>query len=113
LANRVDPAVLRGGRLDRKIEIPLPDVDGRLALLKLHSRRLQLAPDIDFSTVAAKTEGLSGADIESLCNAAGEFAFIRAEDPRQVTQADFVAAADRVVLEGSRTRQGPSLLDPL
>lgn len=69
-ADILDPALLRPGRFDRQIFVNVPDVRGREAIFKVHSRNKPLAPDIDFKTVARLTSGFSGADIENLLNEA-------------------------------------------
>jgi transitional endoplasmic reticulum ATPase len=86
----LDPALLRGGRLSRQMLIPAPDRAGREALFAVHSRRMDLADDVDFGTLAVDAEGHTGADIKEICHAAGLLAFER--DAVQVTMADFVAA---------------------
>ncbi len=88
----LDPALLRGGRLSRQIEIPLPDHDARLALLRLHVRRAHLDIAVDLELLALQTEGFSGADLRALVNEAGMQALIRIADrggPRTLTPADF------------------------
>jgi transitional endoplasmic reticulum ATPase len=95
LPDRVDPAVLRGGRLGRHIEIPLPDQAGREALFRLHSRRLTLHDDFDPAALAPATDGRSGADIEAWCDEAAEVALQRRGEPRAVTQADFLTVVGR------------------
>jgi len=76
----LDPALLRGGRLSRQIEIPLPDFDARLALLKLQVRRAQMDTTVDLNLLALQTEGFSGADLRALVNEAGLQALIRIAD---------------------------------
>jgi transitional endoplasmic reticulum ATPase len=95
LPDRIDSAVLRGGRLGRHIEIPLPDQAARAALLRLHGRRFTLYSDVDPDALAAMTEGRSGADIEAACNEAAEVALHRRTEPRAVTHADFVTVLGR------------------
>jgi transitional endoplasmic reticulum ATPase len=75
----LDPALLRGGRLSRHIEIPLPDAAGRRALLDIFSERMPLR-SVDLDEVARQAEGLSGADLEALCHEAAMQAMIRDED---------------------------------
>ncbi len=67
----IDPALLRPGRLELKIEIPLPDEKGRLEILRVHTRNMPLARDVDLEEYAKKTDGWSGADLEFLCREAG------------------------------------------
>ncbi|NLF24751.1 MAG: 26S protease regulatory subunit, partial [Deltaproteobacteria bacterium] len=76
-ADLVDPALKRGGRLDRVIEIPLPDANGRRALFGLYLKRLNLSEQIDVERLVAATSGKSGADIRAICNQAGLNAFKR------------------------------------
>ncbi len=88
----LDPALIRGGRLSRQIEIPLPDYDARLALLKLQVRRAQLDTTVDLNLLALQTEGFSGADLRALVNEAGLQALIRIADEgttRALTASDF------------------------
>jgi len=67
----IDPALLRPGRFDRVIYVPPPDEEARLEILKVHTRRMPLAEDVDLKEIAKKTEGYTGADIEVLCREAG------------------------------------------
>jgi transitional endoplasmic reticulum ATPase len=67
----IDPALRRPGRFDREIGISAPHVDGRLAILKIHSRRMPLAPDVELEHIAQTTHGFVGADLEALCKEAG------------------------------------------
>jgi transitional endoplasmic reticulum ATPase len=99
--NRVDmldPAVRRGGRLSREIEIPLPDAAMRRALLDLFTRGVRLGDDVDLDAIAQASEGWSGADLRALVNEAGLQALIRiadgaeAEEARVVTGVDFEGA---------------------
>ncbi len=92
----LDPALLRPGRFDRQIVVGLPDAKGREQILKVHSRRLKLAPDVDFSELAGMTIGMSSAQLANLCNE-GALHALRKEK-NQVTQVDFEAALDKVVL---------------
>jgi transitional endoplasmic reticulum ATPase len=68
--DRLDPALLRPGRFDSLVELPIPDREARLAILHVHTRDMPLAKDIDLGDLAAETEGLVGADIEGLCRGA-------------------------------------------
>lgn len=70
----LDPALLRPGRIDRKVEFPHPGVDARLEILKIHSRKMNLVRGIDLKTVAEKMSGASGAESKSVCSEAGMFA---------------------------------------
>lgn len=90
----LDPAVRRGGRLTREIEIPLPDAGSRLELLRLFTRGVKLAPDVCLDRLSEGTEGWSGADLRALINEAGLQALVRLADgandeARSVTIADF------------------------
>ncbi|KAH0788958.1 26S protease regulatory subunit 10B [Histomonas meleagridis] len=70
----LDPALLRPGRLDRKIEIPLPNEQGRLEILKIHARNLNVEGEIDFDAIVKLSEGFNGADLRNVCTEAGLFA---------------------------------------
>ncbi len=92
----LDPALLRPGRFDRQITISNPDVLGREAILKVHSRNKHLDPSIKFNEVAQRTPGFSGADIENLLN---EAALLAARENRKVISiADIDEAIDRVMM---------------
>lgn len=90
----LDPALLRPGRLDRKIEIPLPNETGRMEILKIHSQKITTHGDIDFEAVAKLGEGFNGADLRNICTEAGMFA-IRA-DRAYCIEEDFMKAARKV-----------------
>ncbi|AEC51634.1 proteasome-activating nucleotidase [Pyrococcus sp. NA2] len=90
----LDPALLRPGRFDRLIEVPLPDFEGRLEILKVHTRRMKLK-NVDLRVIAEMTEGASGADLKAIATEAGMFA-IR-ERRTYVTQEDFLKAVDKVL----------------
>ena len=66
----IDKALMRPGRLDRLVYVPLPDQDTRLKIFKVHTRKKPLSPDIDLDTLARKTENYSGAEIAAICNEA-------------------------------------------
>jgi transitional endoplasmic reticulum ATPase len=92
--DKIDPAVLRGGRLSRLIEIPLPDVAARRRLLGLFSAGMPLA-SVDLDALARRTNGLAGADIEALCQSAAMQALLRGSDVKPaVTTADFDRALE-------------------
>jgi cell division protease FtsH len=92
----LDPALLRPGRFDRQVEIPLPNLRERTAILAVHAKGKQLGPDVDLETVARGTPGFSGADLANLLNEAAIVA-VRAE--RDVISAsDFSEARDRILL---------------
>ena len=96
----LDPALLRPGRFDRQIIVPLPESDERLAILKVHARDKRLGPDVDLDTMAKATPGMSGADLANLVNEAALFAVRRGS--AQIERIDFENARDRVVLGASR-----------
>jgi cell division protease FtsH len=92
----LDPALLRPGRFDRQITIPLPTLSERAAILAVHSRGKRLGPDVDLMVVARGTPGFSGADLANLVNEAAIFAV---RDNREIiSAADFAAARDRILL---------------
>jgi len=90
----LDPALLRPGRFDRLIEVPLPDFTGRLEILKVHTKKMNLK-EVDLNAIAGMTEGASGADLKAIVTEAGMFA-IRARR-EHVTQEDFIKAIDKVL----------------
>lgn len=90
----LDPALLRPGRLDRKIEIPLPNEQGRLEVLKIHASHITKHGDIDYDAIVKLTDGLNGADLRNICTEAGMFA-IRA-GRAYVIQEDLMKAARKV-----------------
>jgi cell division protease FtsH len=92
----LDPALLRPGRFDRQVTIPLPNVSERAAILAVHCRGKQVAPDVDLNAVARGTPGFSGADLANLVNEAAIFA-VRA-GRNVITAVDFDAARDRILL---------------
>ena len=91
----LDPALLRPGRFDRQVLVGQPDLAGREAILRVHTRDKPLAPDVDLSSIARTTSGLTGADLANICNEAAIFAG-RAQQDR-VTAADFDAAIERII----------------
>jgi cell division protease FtsH len=95
----LDPALLRPGRFDRQVTIPLPTLTERAAILAVHSQGKNLAPDVDLNTVARGTPGFSGADLANLVNEAAIFA-VRA-GRENIAMADFNDARERILL-GSR-----------
>ncbi len=92
----LDPALLRPGRFDRQIVVPLPDLDERLPILKVHCKDKRLAPDVDLELVARGTPGMSGADLANLVNEAALHAVRRGSDA--VAMQDFESARDRVMM---------------
>ena len=96
----LDPALLRPGRFDRQIVVPNPDVVGREKILKVHARKVPMAPDVDLKTIARGTPGFSGADLMNLVNEAALTAARR--NKRMVTQAEFEEAKDKVMMGAER-----------
>jgi len=90
----LDPALLRPGRLDRKIEIPLPNEAGRLDIIKIHAGPITKHGDIDYESIVKLSDGFNGADLRNVCTEAGMFA-IRAERDYVVNE-DFMKAARKV-----------------
>ena len=91
----LDPALLRAGRFDRQVLVDRPDKPGRLAILKVHARKVKLAPDVALDTIAALTTGMTGADLANLINEAALLATRRGGD--QVTTEDLTNALERIV----------------
>ena len=96
----LDPALLRPGRFDRQVHVPLPDIRGREAILKVHMRKVPLAEDVDASIIARGTPGFSGADLANLINEAALFA-ARANG-KLVTMEEFELAKDKVLMGAER-----------
>ena len=91
----LDPALLRPGRFDRFIEVPLPNEDGRKEILKIHTSKMSLSEEADIDLLATLTDGVSGADLKAICTEAGMFA-IR-EEREEVIVADFMDAVDKIM----------------
>lgn len=99
-ADVLDPALLRPGRFDRRVNIGLPDRKDREAILKIHFSKKPLAKNVDLDALAAKTAGSSGADLSNIAN---EAAIIAARDSRQeITQADVTSAFEKVAIGPER-----------
>ncbi|MDP3032920.1 MAG: ATP-dependent zinc metalloprotease FtsH, partial [Rhodocyclaceae bacterium] len=96
----LDPALLRPGRFDRQVVVPLPDIRGREQILKVHMRKVPLAPDVDPSVLARGCPGFSGADLANLVNEAALFA-ARA-NKRLVDMDDFERAKDKIMMGAER-----------
>jgi cell division protease FtsH len=96
----LDPALLRPGRFDRRVVVPRPDLRGRLAILKIHTRRVPIADDVDLEVLARGTPGFVGADLQNLVNEAALLAARR--DATRVTMEDFERAKDKVLLGAER-----------
>jgi len=103
----LDPALLRPGRFDRQVTIPLPNVKEREAILRVHTKGKKLSPNVNLEVVARGTPGFSGADLANLANEAAIFA-VR-ENRNVVTAGDFEAARDRIILG---RREGSNVLLP-
>jgi cell division protease FtsH len=96
----LDPALLRPGRFDRRVVVPRPDVGGREAILKVHSKKIPLSEDVDISVLARGTPGFSGADLANLVN---EAALLAARQNRKtVMMRDFETAKDKVLMGAER-----------
>jgi proteasome regulatory subunit len=95
----LDRAILRPGRFDRLIEVPAPTEVGREQIFRIHTRDMNVDDDVDFATLAAESDGMSGADIKAICTEAGMFA-IR-DDRTTITAADFHDAIEKVEAEDS------------
>lgn len=101
--NRVDtmdPAILRPGRFDRIVQVPLPDAEGRGEILKVHAKDLPIAEGVNLTTIAQRATGYSGAQLENLANEAALTA-ARKGNP-EIAQADFDAALDKLTLGARR-----------
>jgi cell division protease FtsH len=96
----LDPALLRPGRFDRRVVVPRPDLRGRNAILKVHTRRVPLADDVDLDVIARGTPGFVGADLQNLVNEAALLAARR--DAPRVGMIDFEHAKDKVLLGAER-----------
>lgn len=114
----IDPALRRPGRFDREIAIPVPNAEGRMTILKIHSRRMPLAPDVDLDRLAQITHAFVGADLEALCKEAGMVALRRylslegedhlddtltTPEQLQITMEDFLTALREI--EPTATRE--------
>ena len=103
----LDPALLRPGRFDRQVVVPLPELSEREAILRVHAKSKRMGPDVDLAVVARGTPGMSGADLSNLVNEAALFAVRGGED--QIHQRHFEMARDRVLM-GAR-RESMALAD--
>jgi len=92
----LDPAILRPGRFDRTIIVNLPDIRGREEILKVHTRKLKLSPQVDLKSIASQTPGFSGADLANLCN---EAALLAARHNKEsIEMIDFEKSVERVLM---------------
>ncbi len=96
----LDPALLRPGRFDRQVVVPMPDVKGREAILKVHTKNIPLAEDVDLSVVARGTPGFAGADLANLVNEAALLAARKGKS--KVEMEDFEEAKDKVLMGKER-----------
>ena len=96
----LDRALLRPGRFDRMIEIPLPDHQGRLAILKIHTQHMNIGEDVNLAEVSRLTEGKNGADLRAICMEAGMFAIRMERDT--VNSDDFMKAIDKLSVDFDR-----------
>ncbi len=96
----LDPALLRPGRFDRQITVPNPDVSGREKILRVHMRKVPVAPNVDPKVIARGTPGFSGADLANLVNEAALLAARR--NKRLVTQSEFEDSKDKVMMGAER-----------
>jgi cell division protease FtsH len=96
----LDPALLRPGRFDRQVVVPLPDIRGREQILKVHMRKVPLAPDVDASVLARGCPGFAGADLANLVNEAALFA--ARGNKRLVDMDDFERAKDKIMMGAER-----------
>ncbi len=100
----LDKALLRPGRFDRQIVVDKPDLEARLAILKLHTRKMRLAPDVDLRVVAQRTPGFVGADLANIANEAAIRAVRKNHDA--ITMEDFEEAIDRVIAGPEKKHRG-------
>lgn len=96
----LDPALLRPGRFDRQVVVPVPDIMGRVGILKVHVKKTPLSDDVDIKTIARGTPGFTGADIENMVNEAALMAARRGKDKLEMV--DFEDAKDKVMMGTER-----------
>ncbi len=96
----LDPALMRPGRFDRRVVVSRPDLNGRLGILKVHTKKVPLSPDVDLNIVARGTPGFSGADLEILVNEAALYA--ARKNKSLVEKSDFEYAKDKVMMGAER-----------
>ncbi|MFA7270201.1 MAG: ATP-dependent zinc metalloprotease FtsH [Sterolibacterium sp.] len=96
----LDPALLRPGRFDRQVVVPLPDIRGREQILMVHMRKVPIAPDVKADIIARGTPGFSGADLANLVNEAALFA--ARQNKRLVDMEDFEQAKDKIIMGSAR-----------
>ena len=93
----LDPALLRPGRFDRIIEIPMPDDKGRMEIFKIYTRKMSLDKDVDFNKLVSMTDGLSGADIKAIVTETGMFVIRRRG--KTIKMSDFLEAYNKIIVE--------------
>jgi 26S proteasome regulatory subunit T1 len=104
----IDPALMRPGRLDRKIEFGLPDLEGRVRILKIHSKKIKYDESLRFELLARLCPNCTGADLRSICTEAGMFAIRHGN--QYVTEKDFLNAINKVVKTYARFNATPKYL---
>ncbi|MBC7219693.1 MAG: CDC48 family AAA ATPase, partial [Hadesarchaea archaeon] len=92
----IDPALLRPGRFDRLVLVPAPDLKSRLEILKIHTKKMPLAKDVDLEQIAKETEGYSGSDLASLCREAAMLVLRRDINAKEVSMQDFRQAMENI-----------------
>ena len=92
----IDPAILRPGRFDKLIYVPSPDYPSRLQILRIHTRSMPLAPEVDLDQITRQTAAYSGADLEAVCREAGLVSLRRDIEAKSVALEDFRDAMERV-----------------
>lgn len=107
----LDQALLRPGRFDRHVQVELPDVSGRLAILKYHTKKIRLSPDIDLSTIARGTPGFSGAELENLANSAAIHA--SKLQAKYVSLLDLEWAKDKIMMGAEKKTRTVPLQDKI
>lgn len=104
----LDPAILRPGRFDRLVRVPMPGVEARGKILEIHCEKMTLAGDIDFKRLAKATEGMSGADLKAIATEAGMFAVRK--DKELIEMEDFLEAVDKVSMAADTQKMMPASL---
>ncbi|MDD2439335.1 MAG: proteasome-activating nucleotidase [Methanosarcinaceae archaeon] len=104
----LDPAILRPGRFDRLVNVPMPDLEARERILKIHTRKMNLAKGVDFKKLAKITENMSGADLKAIVTEAGMFAVRK--DKEIVEMEDFLEARDKVSMAAETQRMKQTAL---
>ncbi|MFB6159067.1 MAG: 26S protease regulatory subunit, partial [Candidatus Nanohalobium sp.] len=92
----IDPAIMRPGRVDRNVEVEVPDEEGRRKIFEVHTRDMPVSDDVDLDELAKKTEGFVGSDIESVCREAGMNSLRNDIESEEATMKDFEDAIDEV-----------------